>query len=162
MPAGRPSSYNEGVAKFICDAIADGEALHVICKLRGAPSMQTVYRWIENYPEFRDSYARAREIQQDRAVDEIIEIADNDLDPQRARNRIDARKWRAAKLAPKKYGERLDMNVQALVRTISDEELNARLAQLLGKAGSAALAGRAGAPQIEGQVEHLPALSEAT
>lgn len=56
-------------------------------------------------------YARAQEIRADLIADEVIEIADTDADAQRARNRIDARKWSSGKLAPKKYGDRIDLNV---------------------------------------------------
>lgn len=56
-------------------------------------------------------YARAQEIRADLIADEVIEIADTDSDAQRARNRIDARKWSSGKLAPKKYGDRIDLNV---------------------------------------------------
>ena len=43
---------------------------------------------------------------------EILEIADapcaDQVAVQRARNRIDTRKWLAAKLAPRKYGDRVE------------------------------------------------------
>ena len=61
--------------------------------------------------ELSSLYARAQQMQAEADVDEIKEIADTDLDPQRARNRIDVRKWRASKLDSKKYGEKLDLNV---------------------------------------------------
>lgn len=82
-----------------------------------------VMRWLadERYIEFRDQYACAREDLADKLADEILQIADdgsNDtfLDANgnvkvnhdviaRARLQIDVRKWLAAKLAPKKYGD---------------------------------------------------------
>jgi hypothetical protein len=77
-------------------------------------------------PEFRDQYARAREVQADTLFDECLEIADdasgdvieqagedgavisvaNHTRVARDRLRVDARKWMVAKLAPKKYGDR--------------------------------------------------------
>jgi hypothetical protein len=51
---------------------------------------------------------RARQLQADHFVDEIIEIIDTETDPNRARVRMDGRKWVAAKQAPKKYGDKID------------------------------------------------------
>lgn len=45
-------------------------------------------------------------------AEEILNIADNALDPHSAKNRIDARKWLAAKLYPEKFGDRIDLNFQ--------------------------------------------------
>lgn len=43
-------------------------------------------------------------------AEEIVIIADSCTDPHKARLQIDARKWYASKLAPKKYGDKLDLN----------------------------------------------------
>ena len=51
---------------------------------------------------------RARAVQADHYADEIIEIVDMEKDPVRARVRMDGRKWVASKLAPRKYGDRLE------------------------------------------------------
>ena len=48
--------------------------------------------------------ARERDIQTETHADEIIYIADNEEDINRAKVKIDARKWAASKLKPKKYG----------------------------------------------------------
>lgn len=74
--------------------------------------------------EFSKQYARAREAQADTLADEILEIADdtsrdtiatekNGEQPNsewitRSRLRVDARKWLASKMAPKKYGDRIE------------------------------------------------------
>jgi hypothetical protein len=92
------------------------------------PDRSTVYDWLLRHPEFADQYARARDEQADTLADEIIAIADEQpeivvvtdkktgaviehkLDGaflQWQKNRIDARKWTAMKLKPKKYGERV-------------------------------------------------------
>lgn len=66
-------------------------------------------------------YVRAREDQADTLADQIVAIADEqaevikedgsafDPDVQRDRLRVEARKWVAAKLKPKKYGEKLEL-----------------------------------------------------
>jgi hypothetical protein len=67
-------------------------------------------RQLREHPEFQEGYVRAREIQADILADEIIEIADTEPDPQKDRNLIDARKWLAGKLRPKRYGDHLKLD----------------------------------------------------
>jgi hypothetical protein len=59
--------------------------------------------------ERRNQYMRAREEQADTLADEIVAIADNATDAQIARLQMDARKWFASKVAPKKYGDKTDI-----------------------------------------------------
>jgi hypothetical protein len=140
-PRGRPSSYDEVTADIICEQLAQGAALYRICQLPSFPDIQTVYRWLENNPDFRTKYAQARAIQQDVAADEIIDIAGRNIDPAQARNMIDARKWRASKLAPSKYGDKTDVNISGSI-SIPEEQLDARITELLRKGGTIpALAG---------------------
>lgn len=127
---GRPSTFTEKVARTICERIADGESLRSICRDDAMPDKSTVFRWLDEKPEFRDQYARAREEQADTLADEIVTIADEECTMVRAakhptaakddeaelevvfdstavaRNklRVDARKWVAAKLKPRVYG----------------------------------------------------------
>ena len=73
---------------------------------------RTQYRKaLEHDFQLQSSHALARETAADMQAEEILEIADTDTDPFRARNRIDARKWLASKTAPKIYGDRIDINV---------------------------------------------------
>jgi len=60
-------------------------------------------------------YRRAQECRADLDADEIVDISERDIDPQRARNMIDARKWRASKQHARVYGDRIDLNVQGTV-----------------------------------------------
>jgi hypothetical protein len=123
---GRPSSFTQDIAEVICNRIAEGESLREICKDDDMPTRMTIYRWLQADPVFCDQYTRAREDQADTLADEIMAIADEtpDLNPildkngalieiqlhsaylQWQRQRIDARKWTAMKLKPKKYGDR--------------------------------------------------------
>lgn len=125
-PVGRPTKYSEELAVDICVLIAEGKPLTKICKMNGMPSLATVYRWLSTDKKFQDMYARARDDQADTMADEITEIADQtpEMEPvldkegnviemrmhsayvQWQRNRVDARKWVAAKLKPRKYGDR--------------------------------------------------------
>lgn len=104
---GRPSSYTEDKAALICGRIAAGESLVSICRDEDMPDVVTVYRWIAANESFRNMYARARDDQADTLADQILDIADTEEDPAKGRLRVDARKWVAAKLKPRKYGERI-------------------------------------------------------
>jgi len=95
---GRPLLYTEKLADKICQRIANGESLKSICNSKDIPSRNTVNIWRRENNVFYDKYVRAREEQADHFADEIIEIADTEDDPQKARVRIDARKWKAGKM----------------------------------------------------------------
>lgn len=122
---GRPSSYTQEIADLICERIANGESLRKICADEGMPDKATVFRWLAANDEFATKYARAREEQADLHAESIIDISDEkeveanyrgeevvlELSAAaiaRNRLRIDARKWYASKLAPKKYGDKVE------------------------------------------------------
>lgn len=128
---GRPSKYSDALAMKICNKMADGESLKAICKPDNMPSCVTVRTWRNAKPGFLVMYARAREDQADFYADEIIEIADTEPDSSKARNRIDARKWKASRLAPKVWGDRqiVDLNDHRnSPRDYSEAELSAIIA----------------------------------
>jgi hypothetical protein len=122
---GRPSAFNAAIADEICNRLANGETLRQICSDPSMPAKATVMRWLaqQQRGEFRDQYARARELLGDSLAEEVIAIADDGAgdvikggdggetvdweNVQRSRLRVDARKWFASKVAPKKYGERV-------------------------------------------------------
>lgn len=128
---GRPSDYTLEIATEICGLLASGQPLVAICRGEESPDVRTVYRWLAAHEEFRLMYARAREDQADTLADQIIEIADTPLlgvktktDDEgnvettegdmieHRRLQVDARKWIASKLKPKKYGEKLDTTLR--------------------------------------------------
>lgn len=96
------------------------------------PSVSTVMRWLAEFPDMREQYARARELQADAFAEEILEIADDATNDwmvrqsesggapaamvnhdhiSRSRLRVDARKWLMSKMAPKKYGDKIEHEV---------------------------------------------------
>ena len=123
-PVGRPTDYSPELINVICDRIANGEPLVRICREEAMPNVVTVYRWLNKYPEFSNLYAKAKDAAADTLAEEIQDIADSipmettdkegntRFDPAYInwmRLRVDARKWVAAKLKPKKYGDRTIM-----------------------------------------------------
>ena len=127
---GVKTTYSVAVAERICKALAEGRTITSICSDDDMPSLNAVYGWLRSQPAFSEAYARAREDQQDTCVAQILDIADTETDPQRARNRIDARKWHAAKTAPRKYGEKLEIDATIEHNSGPSEGLTLMLAML--------------------------------
>lgn len=128
---------------YICEQIALGRSLVSICKEPDTPAYSVVTEWRNEDDAFAAKYARAREDQADFIADEVTDIADNEPDSNKARVMIDARKWKAGKLRPKVYGDKLSLDGDLTMR-MPDDQLDARLAHLLGKAGASSVAGGEG------------------
>lgn len=141
MNPGRPSLYTPELAAEICRRLAAGESLRAICRDDGMPDESTVRGWAtENTAGFFPQYARAREIQAERWADEILDIADDGSNDwmerqrgeddtaivlnheaiQRSSIRIDTRKWLLARVLPKKYGAKVEIEHGGKVK-IEDE-----------------------------------------
>lgn len=114
---GRPTKYNGAMIEDICEKIANGRSLRSICAEDGMPTTSTVCKWLIENKEFSEQYARAREKQADYFAEEIIEIADSaeaeSAAVSKAKLQIDARKWAASKIAPKKYGDKQELDVKS-------------------------------------------------
>ena len=103
---GRPSNYTAEVAEAVIERLMYGESLRAICADAGMPGRATVFRWIACHKEFRDQYQWARNIQADYIYDEIIDIADEVVDPRtvpHARLMINTRLRQLARMTPRKY-----------------------------------------------------------
>ena len=134
-PVGAPTIYSQELVQSICAQIANCVPLRTIAAQEGMPSVSTMMAWLadSSKPEFLEQYARAREAQADTMAEDILVIADEECTMVRAdkhgskdedgqgntevvfdatavaRNklRVDARKWLASKMAPKKYGDKV-------------------------------------------------------
>jgi hypothetical protein len=114
MPAkrkvGRPSIYSAELTARICERLAIGESLRSICRDAEMPDLSTIFVWLAKNPDFSEQYTRAREAQAESHADQLIEIADNpDIDAHHKRIMVDARKWVASKLKPKRYGDKAEI-----------------------------------------------------
>lgn len=104
----------------------DGLSVRKVSELKGFPALSTIFLWLTKDDAFSEQYARACEARADKMADEILTICDateEDIitDPetgnpitnhnviQRDRLRVDTRKWLLSKLAPKKYGDKVDV-----------------------------------------------------
>ncbi|WP_221722708.1 terminase small subunit protein [Ochrobactrum sp. SFR4] len=110
---GRPSIFTQEIATYICNEVASGRSLRSVCEDVSMPGQTTIFRWLSDNKDFREQYAHAREAQMDAMAEEIIDIADteNEEDVQRAKLRIDTRKWLMSKMAPKRYGDKQQMQL---------------------------------------------------
>jgi len=92
------------------------------------PELRTVMRWLgEDREGFRQQYTKAKEDQADTLAEDILHIADNTQEGVKTKTlangqvetqagdmtehrklQIDARKWIAARLKPKKYGDKVE------------------------------------------------------
>ena len=94
------------------DRIANGERLTHIIEDKHMPSRAAIYWRLRNHPDFEYRYDLARQERADLLFDEIVALADGDKDAddtnvqvQRDRLKVDARKWAVGKLFPQRYGD---------------------------------------------------------
>jgi hypothetical protein len=121
---GRPSIFSPELASLICSRLAEGESLRSICRDENMPAASTVFGWLATDKAFSEQYTRACEARTNAMAEEILEIADDNsgdaiTDPEtgaermdaefvaRSRIRIDTSKWLMARMAPKKYGDKV-------------------------------------------------------
>jgi hypothetical protein len=129
-----PLTRTQALADEIVEAISEGVPLRQFCRDKDI-SWRQVYYWLDEDKEFATRFARAREKGFDAIAEECLDIADdarNDwmtrrvgdedrqvLDAehvQRSKLRIETRLKLLAKWDPKRYGEKLDMTVDATVK----------------------------------------------
>lgn len=128
----RPDKLTRAMVEEICETVATTpRGLDFLCATRpDFPTARTVMRWLNEDGNFREAYAVAKLRQADLIFDECLEIADDSsgdrklitrgdgqvvevIDNEfvgRSALRINTRLRMAGKLAPKKYGDKLDLN----------------------------------------------------
>lgn len=129
------STYSTEMADRICEHLVDGLTVRAISQMEGMPVRSTIFRWLVAYPEFKEKYDIARQLQAEVMADDMVGIADdgtNDYVEQatargevkvvtdheninRSRLRVDARRYLMSKFHPRRYGERVDMNLSGAV-----------------------------------------------
>jgi hypothetical protein len=90
------------------------------CEAAGV-SHSTFIGWVGEDAELSDSYARAREDLLERMAQEVLDLSDKEVPEtgdgrkdwqaiQKHKLQVDTRKWLLSKLAPRKYGEKLEVS----------------------------------------------------
>lgn len=126
---GAPSKYTKELADAICKLTANSNmSLISVCQVlstkQSSIDRSTVTRWLDKYEDFCTEYARAKESQADFLAEEMIKVAEDAQEiiitrkipnfkagpyMQAVRLKIDTMKFIAAKLKPKKYGDKVDV-----------------------------------------------------
>jgi hypothetical protein len=123
-------AFSEELFARLLGLIEDGNSLVKASKACGV-SREAVRLWMNADPVLLGRYARAKEESADTLADEIMDLADEEVPTDenghmdsaavnRQRLRVDARKWVAAKLKPKKYGDKVTQDHQGNVRMFID------------------------------------------
>lgn len=111
----------------------DGQSLRSACASTGV-SATVFLRWVDADKELQEQYARARARLLDFKAEELEDIGDQAANAETAvqvaglRLKSDNRKWLLSKLAPKKYGDKLELSgdsenpvtIQTIKRVIID------------------------------------------
>jgi signal recognition particle subunit SEC65 len=144
---GRPTKNSKELAHVICHEIATTpKGLEYICANNpDFPNPKTIFAWRLEKDDFCKLYTRAKQMQIEAFVNDIIEISDDSSQDvmkdekgfekpnheymQRSRMRVDSRKWLAAKLMPRLYGERIAVENQ----DGTEQELKQQLIELQAK-----------------------------
>jgi hypothetical protein len=70
------------------------------------------FKFVNSAPKYLSEYELAQQFKAEVCAEQVVSIADDDtLDGQRARNKIDARRWYSSKMKPAKFGDRVDLNL---------------------------------------------------
>ena len=115
----------------VIEHIEEGNSLRDALRQSESPSSKTFYEWIDLDEDKRKRYARACSKRADEIFEDIIKIADETEDDtieitedgvvktkvdheniQRAKLRVDARKWMLGKMNPKKYGDKVEQTIK--------------------------------------------------
>jgi hypothetical protein len=109
----QPVEYSDELATRVCKWLAAGKSLRSFCLQPGTPDPSSIVEWTLRRPDFAQRYAQARDIGTDRIAEKILDALDDpDLPPEqvaRVRELTNARKWYVSKIAPRRYGDRLDV-----------------------------------------------------
>lgn len=151
---GRPSDFTLEIGEEICRRLSEGEPLAQICRDTHMPTDRTVRNWREANEDFSSAIACARETGFDAIALDCLHIADDSGNDtkfvgqegqeravadsewiSRSKLRVETRLKLLAKWDPRRYGEKVELTHAGSIQTVSDEHLDARLTQLLGKAG---------------------------
>lgn len=120
MARGKSKDEIQTIAQEVFKQMREGKSAFQACKFAGIPQ-STFNSWLNSDPELVAEYARAREDLHEHIAAEIVAIADQPVGStesgatdtgavQKQRLQVDTRKWLLSKLAPKKWGDKLELS----------------------------------------------------
>lgn len=137
MPA---SLYTDELAKEIVERLSAGEPLEAICSAEHMPASRTVSDWRAARPAFDADFLAARDAGFDAIAARLRNTArgkrsddggDSTGDVQRDKLIIDTDLKLLSKWDPRRYGDKVHLEHSGRVDRLSDDELDARLRQLM-------------------------------
>ena len=119
---GRHTEFTQEIAREICSRLAQGQSLRTVCADDDMPDKSTVFRWMQSQEGFRDQYVRAKGEGSDAIAEQMFDIADEEpprrddgsVDPgfiAYAKHRTETRKWYLARIAPKRFGDKIEQTL---------------------------------------------------
>ena len=117
--ATKPERDKPAICQAVLQGMRDGLSAFKACQAAGVPQ-STFNRWVDADSKLAEDYAHAREDLIERMANEVLELADSEVPEtgdgkrdwqaiQQRKLQVDSRKWLLSKLAPKKYGDRLEL-----------------------------------------------------
>lgn len=103
---GRPTKYSNELVAKICARISEGKSVAAVSRMEGMPHADTIWLWAREKPEFKALLDAATQARCDALAEEMLDIPDEEEDVNRARLKVDTRKWIASRMMPKRYGDR--------------------------------------------------------
>lgn len=117
----------DSIVQEVCDKIAEGRSLLSVLKDKKIyPARSTFMLWLKQSDNYAHAYTQACDQRADLIFEELIQIADNTSEDvivlpdgtevtnhekiQRDRLRVDTRKWMLARMNPRKYSDRINVN----------------------------------------------------
>jgi hypothetical protein len=110
----------------ILERMREGLSLRKCCEAEGV-AIGSFLRWVEVDKGLAEHYASARARMLDAQAEALEEIGEEAARAETAvevaglRLKSDNRKWLLSKLAPKKYGDKLELQANVTVRTLAQE-----------------------------------------
>jgi hypothetical protein len=117
----KPGSEDRAqISALVLKGMRSGLSAFKACQAAGVPQ-STFNRWVDADAKLAEDYARAREDLIERMAQEVLELSDSDVGLlpdgkkdwaaiQKHKLQVDTRKWLLSKLAPKKYGDKIEVS----------------------------------------------------
>ena len=120
MRKSKYSDNKEEICAKVLEGMRGGMSAFKSCEAAGV-NHSTFIRWADEDAELADNYARAREDLLERMAQEVLDLSDKEVPEtgdgrkdwqaiQKHKLQVDTRKWLLSKLAPRKYGEKLEVS----------------------------------------------------
>ena len=116
----KPERDKDAICQAVLQGMRDGLSCFKSCQAAGIPH-STFLKYVGEDSLLRDNYAHAREDLIERMAQEVMDLSDQEVPEtgdgkkdwqaiQKHKLQVDTRKWLLSKLAPKKYGDKLEVS----------------------------------------------------